>query len=62
MSKSFSERMGLSQPKALQLEGMDDELRNSLWNVVARSLGDHFENDAWERAAECIAVSSGSID
>jgi AbiJ N-terminal domain 4 len=50
MSKSFSER-----PKALQLEGMDDDLRNSLWNVVALSLGDPSENDHWQRAAECVA-------
>lgn len=30
---SFSERMGITQPKAVQVDDMDMELRNSLWNV-----------------------------
>ena len=31
--RSFSERHGYSEPRSLQLEDMDDDLRNSLWNV-----------------------------
>ncbi|MEF3367553.1 hypothetical protein V3H18_13515 [Methylocystis sp. 9N] len=30
---SFSERIGVRQPKAIQSHDMDQELRNSLWNV-----------------------------
>lgn len=33
MSKLFSERMGYTPPKPLQLESMDEDLRNSLWNA-----------------------------
>lgn len=29
----FSERMGLVPPKMLQVDSMDDDLRNGLWNV-----------------------------
>lgn len=31
--KPFSERHGYKQPKPIQHESMDDDLRNSLWNV-----------------------------
>jgi hypothetical protein len=35
MSNRFSERIGKREPKtAIQLESMDSELRNSLWNVL----------------------------
>lgn len=30
----FSERMGITPPKAIQIDSMDDELRNSLWNAL----------------------------
>jgi hypothetical protein len=30
---SFSERIGITPPKAIQLESLDYDLRNSLWNV-----------------------------
>jgi hypothetical protein len=50
METTFSEHMGLSRPKALQLEGMDDDLRNSLWDVVVGLVGEN-----WERAAEGVA-------
>jgi hypothetical protein len=30
---SFSTRMGITQPKAIQTDDMDTELRNSLWNI-----------------------------
>jgi hypothetical protein len=30
----FSERMGLSKPKMMQLDDMDDDLRNGLWNAL----------------------------
>ena len=30
---TFSERMGITQPKGIQLQSLDADLRNSLWNV-----------------------------
>jgi hypothetical protein len=30
---SFSERMGITQPKKIQIDSLDVDLRNSLWNV-----------------------------
>jgi AbiJ-like protein len=30
---SFSERIGITLPKSIQLDSLDDDLRNSLWNV-----------------------------
>jgi hypothetical protein len=30
---SFSERMGITPPKAIQYQSLDIDLRNSLWNV-----------------------------
>jgi hypothetical protein len=35
---SFSERMGLKAPKSIiQIDGMDADLRNGLWNVIRES-------------------------
>ncbi len=34
--KSFSERYGHKLPKQIQFEGMDDDLRTSLWNAFYR--------------------------
>jgi len=32
----FSERLGFKQPKGIiQIDSMDDELRNSLWNALS---------------------------
>src|SRR5690348_313274 len=32
--KSFTERFGLRPPRPIQLDSMDDALRNGLWNAV----------------------------
>ncbi len=32
--KRFSERMGITKPLEIQLDCMNDELRNSLWNII----------------------------
>lgn len=36
MDQSFSERMGITKPPALQLESMSQELQHLLWNCVHR--------------------------
>ena len=43
----FSVRQGIKQSKAIQLESMDDDLRNGLWNV----LGHHFPPDEFDGAS-----------
>ena len=43
----FSVRQGIKQSKAIQLESMDDDLRNRLWNV----LGHHFPPDEFDGAS-----------
>ena len=34
MSESFSERLGFESPKEVQVQGIDQDLRTSLWNAV----------------------------
>lgn len=34
----FSERIGITQPKALQINNIDQDLRNSLWNISSAYL------------------------
>src|SRR5262245_27038590 len=41
----FSERIGLTQPKGVQLNGMDLELKNSLWNVLKIIVLDPLHNN-----------------
>ena len=43
----FSVRHGIKQPKPIQLESMDNDLRNGLWNV----LGHHFPPDEFDGAS-----------
>lgn len=40
-SKLFSERHGYTRPKLPQLESMDEDLRNGLWNAFYYSFPDH---------------------
>jgi hypothetical protein len=54
MSERFSERIGAQiPPKIVQLEGMSDDLRNSLWNIVV------FVCDAnsWVKFSRFVAMS-----
>ena len=32
--RPFSQRMGIEQKKEIQIDSMDDELRNRIWNVM----------------------------
>ena len=43
--KLFSERMGYEQPKSIQREDVDDDLRSSLWNIFH----DCFKNKLLDR-------------
>lgn len=52
MTPKFSDRMGITKPPTLQLRSIDDALRNSIWNVLAKLL---FPS-AWQRAAITIGV------
>ena len=42
----FSERLGITPEKMVQLDDMDDELRNRLWNVI------RFQWYFWSRDSE----------
>src|SRR5437868_226594 len=48
--KSFSERLKAHDVRQIQVEGMDDDLRNSLWNAVFARFDEH-----WEQAGEYLA-------
>ena len=51
----FSERIGAVEPRtSLQIESIDDNLRNSLWNVL-HSLYDHNNRDYWRMVAKHVA-------
>ncbi len=50
----FSERIGVDQSdRVLQVDSMDDALRNSLWNLLFQLYdnGDH-----WKSVAKCVAI------
>jgi hypothetical protein len=53
--KPFSERIGAVPPrKNIQIEGMDDSLKNSLWNVVYLYYGNEATR-SWMRVATSVA-------
>lgn len=55
-AKRFSERIGVTKRSpSLQMDGMSDELRNSLWNVLLK-LFDSPEDGDWWHVAELIAT------
>jgi hypothetical protein len=55
MEERFSDRMGITTPPALQLDGMTTALRASLWNVLDAMLGRPI-NERWIEAAHVFAV------
>jgi hypothetical protein len=53
--KPFSERIGAVPPrKNIQIEGMDDSLKNSLWNVIYLYYGNEATR-SWMRVATSVA-------
>ncbi len=52
----FSQRMGITPIKeVIQLEGMDEALRNSLWNVLHESIWKDVKYDSWVTIRDTIA-------
>lgn len=46
IKKYFPNRMNLEKDKAIQIDGVDDDLRNKLWNSIHYSyFGDNFPNN-----------------
>ena len=43
----FSERIGITPSKAIQLKSMDDDLRNGLWNVVFEYFLEDIADQVW---------------
>ena len=50
--KLFSERMGYEQPKSIQREGMDSDLRSGLWNVFYKCFEDRMSRELLSQKAE----------
>jgi hypothetical protein len=38
----FTQRLGHQEPRTLQLQGMDDRLRNRIWNAICETTFNHF--------------------
>jgi len=55
MGKKFSERIGASPPRSLQLNSMDVPLRNSLWNAIIGCVG-LVSSDGWQSLARNSAL------
>ena len=47
----FTERMGLRQPRAMQLDDMDSDLRSALWNWICKALTTTYPQTCWDKAA-----------
>ena len=47
----FTERMGLQQPRAMQLDDMDSDLRSALWNWICKALTTGHGETCWVNAA-----------
>jgi hypothetical protein len=54
MEGRFSDRMGVTTPPALQFESMNDDLRNSLWNLIDTRIHTGVES-RWIHASERLA-------
>jgi len=53
MTKSFSERIGINvKPRLIQVEQMDDELKNSIWNFLHNLFS---EDELWHSYAVRVA-------
>ena len=57
MAPKFSDRIGITSRRNIQLEEMDDRLRNSLWNVLYQLIFDveHMDYAEREEALEFLA-------
>jgi AbiJ N-terminal domain 4 len=56
MNKRFSERLGITEsPAGLQTEGMNDALRNSIWNFIHELFDTEGRGTHWIEIAEVIA-------
>jgi AbiJ N-terminal domain 4 len=54
---SFSERLGITQPKAIQLNNLDTELRNSLWNVCRTFFFIPLSGDLYDDHMRHVAIA-----
>lgn len=57
--RRFSERLGLAQPKAvLQTSSMDDDLRNSLWNVLSLQFWRYVHDRFMSGSADRVVIAT----
>jgi AbiJ-like protein len=50
----FSDRIGVTKPQALQVDDMNDALRNSLWNFILSCMPS--ESSTWRRVVHIITT------
>jgi hypothetical protein len=66
MENKFSDRIGVTSPSTvLQVEGMTDALRNSLWNYLLRTIfagGENYDNHARATRMICEYVFKKPLD
>lgn len=55
--KRFSERMGITKPPEIQLNCMDEALRNSLWNIILMYLKPHFTDEGLKALCNELAFN-----
>lgn len=57
MSKPFSERIGVTKPKSIQTDSMDEDLRVSLWNALVAVVGSDGRFPNWLYLTQSIAFN-----
>ena len=59
----FSQRQGITPAeKILQIESLDEDLRNSLWSVLTAFYWDTFDKSKWDMAARSDYISGSKLD
>lgn len=59
----FSQRLGITPiKKAIQIETIDDDLRNSLWSLLTRFYWDIFNKGKYEYGRRCDYISGSTLD
>lgn len=56
MNFKFSERYGFTgDTRTIQIDGVNDALRNSFWNILLKLYEGDYDSDYWRRAAKFVA-------
>lgn len=59
----FSQRMGITpSEKVIQIESIDDDLRNTLWSVLTAFYWDKFDKSKYSYGTRCDYISGSNLD